>query len=114
MRLRSIRLTASRTRAERDFPSLAAAWSSPSISDSSIVILMAFMADTGVERISSWRPHSLPQPQHRHERFLRDLHVAHALHLLLALGLLLQELALARDVAAIALRQHVLPHRPDR
>ena len=38
-------------------------------------------------------------PQHRQERFLRNIHA------LLAFLLLLQQLALARDVAAVARRQ---------
>src|SRR5439155_12143075 len=42
------------------------------------------------------------------ERRLRDLHLAELAHALLALLLFFQELALARDVAAIALRRHVL------
>ena len=49
-----------------------------------------------------------------HEGFLRDLDVADHLHPLLALFLLLEQLALAGDVAAVALGEHVLAHRPDR
>src|SRR3954468_6220219 len=45
---------------------------------------------------------------------LRDLHVAHLAHALLALLLLLEELLLAAEVAAIALGQHVLAQRADR
>src|SRR5438552_8078445 len=45
------------------------------------------------------------------KRFLRDLDAPDALHALLAFLLFLQEFALARDVAAIALGEHVLPHR---
>src|SRR5438128_1755456 len=41
--------------------------------------------------------------QHGQERLLRDLHASHALHALLAFLLLLQQLALAGDVAAVAL-----------
>ena len=52
--------------------------------------------------------------QHRQERFLRNLHGADALHALLAFLLLLEQLALARDVAAVALGQHVLAQRLDR
>src|SRR5262245_11456835 len=44
--------------------------------------------------------------QHGHEGLLGDLDRPHHLHLLLAFLLLLQELALAADVAAIALRRH--------
>src|SRR6478752_4886258 len=51
--------------------------------------------------------------QHRQERLLRNLHGADLLHALLALLLLLEELALPRDVAAVALGQDVLPERGD-
>src|SRR5580704_14515340 len=44
------------------------------------------------------------------EGLLRDLDRAHLLHALLALFLLLEELALAADVAAVALGEHVLAH----
>src|SRR5690606_4782536 len=46
--------------------------------------------------------------QHRQEGLLRDLHAADLLHALLAFLLLLQKLLLARDVATVALGQHVL------
>src|SRR5687767_8632596 len=49
--------------------------------------------------------------QDRQKRFLRNLDRAHLLHALLPLFLLLEELALSRDVAAVALREHVLPKR---
>src|SRR6266851_1812521 len=52
--------------------------------------------------------------QHGKERFLRDLHLPDLLHALLAFLLLLEELALAGDVAAVALGEHVLAHRLDR
>src|SRR3954451_24224208 len=52
--------------------------------------------------------------QHRQERLLRDLDRADLLHPLLALLLLLEELLLAADVAAVELRRHVLAHRLDR
>src|SRR5262245_54051585 len=52
--------------------------------------------------------------EHRQERFLRDLDLPHPLHALLAFFLLLEELALARNVAAVALGEHVLAHRLDR
>src|ERR1700675_2798416 len=52
--------------------------------------------------------------QHRHEGLLRDLDRSHSLHPFLPFLLLLQELAFARDVAAVALRQDILPHRRDR
>src|SRR5947209_20326467 len=49
--------------------------------------------------------------QHGQERFLRDLDLADTLHPLLAFLLLLEQLALARDVAAVALGEHVLAQR---
>src|SRR6266498_5301743 len=52
--------------------------------------------------------------QHRQEGFLRDLHRPHLLHPLLPFLLLLQELPLARHVAAVALGGHVLAQRPNR
>src|SRR6188472_4459692 len=45
------------------------------------------------------------------ERLLRHLDAADLLHPLLALLLLLEQLPLARDVAAVALREHVLALR---
>src|SRR5215470_6835518 len=48
------------------------------------------------------------------EGFLRDLDAADRLHALLARLLLLEELALARDVSTVALRQDVLAQRLDR
>src|SRR5581483_11073410 len=47
------------------------------------------------------------------EGLLRDLHLAELAHALLALLLLLEQLALARDVPSVALGQHVLPQRAD-
>src|SRR5512139_2291194 len=51
--------------------------------------------------------------QHREEGLLRDLDLAELLHALLAFFLLLEQLALARDVAAVALGEHVLAQRLD-
>ncbi len=51
---------------------------------------------------------SLTGGKRRDERLLRHFHVAEHLHALLAGFLLLQQLTLTRDVAAIALCQHVL------
>src|SRR5687768_18422080 len=45
------------------------------------------------------------------KRFLRDLDRSHLLHALLSFLLLLEELALPADVAAVALREHVLAQR---
>jgi hypothetical protein len=47
--------------------------------------------------------------QRGNERLLRDVDLAELAHALLALLLLLQQLALARDVAAVAFRGDVLP-----
>src|SRR5688572_1862016 len=47
-------------------------------------------------------------PQHGEKRLLGDLHRPHHLHPLLAFLLLVEELSLARDVAAVALPDHVL------
>src|SRR6266436_6430473 len=51
--------------------------------------------------------------EHRQERFLRQLDLADLLHALLSLLLLLEELALARDVATVALGGDVLAHGLD-
>ncbi len=48
------------------------------------------------------------QLKNRHKRFLRDIHIAHRLHALFALFLLLEELALSRDVATITLGNNIL------
>src|SRR5262245_38674415 len=47
------------------------------------------------------------------KRFLGDVHAPDPLHALLPFLLLLEQLALARDVAAVALREDVLAHRLD-
>src|SRR5204862_7592556 len=52
--------------------------------------------------------------EHAQERLLRHLDPADLLHPLLAFLLLLEQLALARDVAAVALGDHVLAHGLDR
>src|SRR4051812_15550503 len=52
--------------------------------------------------------------QHGEERFLRDLDAPDLFHALLAFFLLLEQLALARHVAAVALREYVLAQRLDR
>src|ERR1700680_2499577 len=52
-------------------------------------------------------------PQHGEEGVLRDVHAADPLHALLACLLLLDQLALAGDVAAVALGDDVLADRPD-
>src|SRR3954469_11847152 len=60
------------------------------------------------------RSRLVPQLQHRQERLLGPLDAADLLHPLLALLLLLEQLALTRDVAAVALGDHVLAHWLDR
>src|SRR5437016_889441 len=62
-------------------------------------------------RTSGGLPVARPNLEHRQERLLRDLDPADLLHPLLPRLLLLEQLALARDVAAVALRDHVLAHR---
>src|SRR4051812_31018987 len=52
--------------------------------------------------------------QNRKEGFLRNFDTADLLHALLALFLLLEELAFTRDVAAVTLRRDVLADRLDR
>src|SRR5690606_10821527 len=54
---------------------------------------------------------SLSDLEHGEESLLRDLDAANALHALLAFLLLLEQLALSRDVAAVALGEHVLAQR---
>src|SRR6266571_1923542 len=51
--------------------------------------------------------------EERQERLLGEVHAPDLLHPFLAFLLLLQELALAGDVAAVALGQHVLAHGGD-
>src|SRR3954451_19973643 len=51
------------------------------------------------------------QRQQGQEGFLRYLHVAYHLHTGFAFFLLLQELALAGNIASVALGEHVLAHR---
>src|SRR6185437_836263 len=48
------------------------------------------------------------------EGFLRDIHATDALHALLAFLLFFEELALARDIAAVAFGEHVLANGADR
>src|SRR4029079_13619226 len=57
---------------------------------------------------------ALVHPEHRQERFLRDLDGPDPLHPLLAFLLLLEQLPLPGDIATVTLGKHVLPHRPDR
>src|SRR4051794_15593806 len=52
--------------------------------------------------------------QCRDEGFLGNFHLAELAHLLLPLLLLVEQLALARNVAAIAFRGHVLAHGRER
>src|SRR6476659_8367853 len=57
---------------------------------------------------------ALADVEHGEERLLRHLDRPDLLHALLPRLLLLEQLALARDVAAVALREHVLAPRLDR
>jgi hypothetical protein len=56
----------------------------------------------------------VPLSSNRHERFLRDIHAADALHALLAFFLFFQQFALAGDVAAVAFGGDVLADGFDR
>ena len=53
-------------------------------------------------------------PEHGQKRFLRNVDLPHPLHALLAFLLLLEQFPLARDIAAIALRENVLAHGRNR
>src|SRR5438094_10282 len=67
----------------------------------------AWDARTGSSAISRL----VTDPKDGEEALLLDLDRSHHLHALLAFLLLLEELSLARDVAAVALREHVLALR---
>src|SRR5438067_13187000 len=56
-------------------------------------------------------PKLLIHLQHRQERFLRNLDAADFFHPLLAFFLFLEQLALTRDITAVAFRDHVLANR---
>src|SRR5215831_11519760 len=70
--------------------------------------------NSAVVLIAPFRSLFLPHLQYRQKGFLGDLDAADALHALLAFLLLLEQLALAGNVAAVALGEHVLAHRPYR
>src|SRR4029079_5106771 len=75
------------------------------------------VTQVAIERRSeSWKFTLLPvvHAKDGQEGLLRDLDGTDPLHPLLAFLLLLEELPLPGDVAAVALGQHVLAHRPDR
>src|SRR5713226_1547193 len=74
------------------------------------VLVQAVSTTTSIDTRATGRA-LLVKLEHRHERLLWDLDRAHALQPTLALLLLLQELAFARDITAVALGQHVLAHR---
>src|ERR1700729_4550271 len=61
----------------------------------------------------SWFLFFAPDLQYSQEGFLRDLHGADLLHALLARFLLFQQFALAAQVTAITLGEHVLAQRLD-
>src|SRR4051812_47100737 len=58
-----------------------------------------------------WMTSELVNLEDGEEGFLRNLYGAYLLHPLFSFLLFLEQLALARDVAAIALREHVLSQR---
>src|SRR5205814_44723 len=62
---------------------------------------------------SGWNGTRLVNLQDRQERLLRDLDRSYLLHPLLSFFLLLEQLALARDVAPVAFGGHVLAQRAD-
>src|SRR5688572_33135127 len=59
-------------------------------------------------------PLFLARFEHREERLLGDVDLPNGFHAFLAFFLLLPQLALTRNVAAIAFRRNILPHRADR
>src|SRR6185437_7714021 len=63
------------------------------------------------ERRAPGQPISLVRAQHCQKGFLRYLDATDLLHALLAFLLFLQQFFLTRDVAAVALGQHVLAQR---
>src|SRR5690606_2732412 len=65
-------------------------------------------------RRTRWPPSLVVHREDREEGFLRDLDATDLLHAHLAFLLLFQKRLLARDVATIALAQHVLAQRLDR
>src|SRR5581483_8707935 len=65
-------------------------------------------------RAPSLPPRAVVQVEHGEERLLRNLDGADLLHPLLPGLLLLEQLALARDVAAVAFCEHVFAPRLDR
>src|SRR4051812_18181303 len=85
---------------------------SPDMFHRSSAVMRRASVDIAALNISNAR--SIPALQDRHERFLRDVHAADALHALLAFLLLLQQLALARHVAAVALGGDVFADGLDR
>ena len=60
------------------------------------------------------QPIQLIQFQNSHEGGLGHFHIAYLAHTLLALLLLLQQLALTGDISSVALCQHILAHGLDR
>src|ERR1043165_1068706 len=70
-------------------------------------------ADPRRRRLGSVRVRAVAQLEDREERLLRDLDAPDLLHALLALLLAFEQLALAGDVAAVALGGDVLAERLD-
>ena len=71
------------------------------------------MKSPAVRELLATAPVGICGRQGSDECFLRHLDPAHHFHPLLAFLLLLQQLALAGDVAAVAFREHVLANGPD-
>src|SRR6266571_7035664 len=70
-------------------------------------------ADRATVATTTAASNRLVKLEHRHERLLGNLDRAHPLHPPLPFLLLLEEFALAGDVAPVALGKHVLAHRGD-
>src|SRR6202171_5937596 len=90
---------------------MSAGWTLLAVDEGRTVHALAIMATRATAEM---RRDNLVKLQHRHEGLLRNLDRTNALHPLLAFFLLLQQLAFARDVTAIAVCRDLLPHRRNR
>src|SRR6478752_3057820 len=79
-----------------------------------LMVLVHALASKAIAATTARTLSRLVKLEHRHESLLRDLDRSHSLHPLLPFLLLLQELALARDVAAVTLRKDIFAHRRNR